>query len=269
MADNSVEKNVEIAEVPSASNVAIGRVETLNGSVEVVRANGERIMLSIGDPVYQGDVLQTGEDGAIGIVFLDETLLSIAENGKAVLDEIIFDATAQEGSMHVSLLQGVFSLVSGQIAKVDPDALVLNTPVATIGIRGTQISVDVGEGDRLNVLLMEEADGTIGEVIVANGDGLKILNQPLQEVMVTSSGAAPSDIYSVDVATALNRYGNAVTALPTSIGNANRYDVGLDDFETNAGPVEINTKTENIGEGEDSGIPHIDVYMAHSKTRKF
>jgi VCBS repeat-containing protein len=259
MADSADEKNVEIAEIPSAANVVIGRVETLNGSVEVIRANGDRVMLSIGDPVYQGDVLQTGEDGAIGIVFLDETLLSIAENGKAVLDEIIFDATAQEGSMHVSLLQGVFSLVSGQIAKVDPDALVLNTPVATIGIRGTQISVDVGEGDRLNVLLMEEADGTIGEVIVANGDGLKILNQPLQEVMVTSSGTAPSDIYNVDVATALNRYGNAVIALPTSIGNANRYDGGLDDFETNAGPVEINTKTENIEEGEDSGIPHIDV----------
>ncbi|MBT4941167.1 MAG: FecR domain-containing protein, partial [Rhodospirillaceae bacterium] len=263
MSDKSFEnlnaEAVEVAEVAAGASVVIGRVETLNGLVEIVRADGERVMLGLGDPVYQGDVIVTGSDGGVGIVFLDQTLLSIAENGKAVLDEVIYDSSEQAGSMALSLLQGVFSMVSGEIAKTDPDALVLTTPVATIGIRGTQVSIDVGEGDKLQVLLMEESDGTIGEVIVANAEGIKVLNQPLQGVMVTSGGAAPSDVYTVDVETALNTYGNALIGLPTSVGNANRYEAGLDDFNTDAGIKEINTEAGGQDTGEDSGIPHIDV----------
>ena len=77
MSDESIEEVVEVTEAPAEASIIVGRVETLNGFVEIIRANGERVSLSIGDPVYQGDVIQTGGDGAIGVVFLDETLFSM------------------------------------------------------------------------------------------------------------------------------------------------------------------------------------------------
>ncbi len=79
-----------------------------------------------------------------------------------VLDEMVYDPGTQEGSVSLSVIQGVFTFVSGEIAKTDPDAMTLDTPVATIGIRGTQLAMsfdpaDAG-GDGLKVVLMEEAE---------------------------------------------------------------------------------------------------------------
>lgn len=114
---------------------AIGQVESVTGTVTAIRANGERVELQVGDPVFQGDVMESGDDAAIGVVLADETTFSMAENGRMVLDEMVYDPGTQEGNISVSVLQGVFTFVSGQVAKVDPDAMVLKTPVATIGIR--------------------------------------------------------------------------------------------------------------------------------------
>ncbi|MEK9670883.1 MAG: hypothetical protein VW268_00080 [Rhodospirillaceae bacterium] len=44
--------------------------------------------------------------------------------------------------MNLSVVKGVFSFVSGQVAKTDPDAMKIDTPVATIGIRGTQVGIE-------------------------------------------------------------------------------------------------------------------------------
>ena len=53
----------------------------------------------------------------------------------------------------MSVVEGVFTFVSGQVAKTDPDAMTLDTPVKTIGIRGTQVGIDL-TGDEMTVVLM-------------------------------------------------------------------------------------------------------------------
>ena len=129
----------------------------------------QRVELKEGDPVYQGDMIESGDDGAIGILLADETTFSMGEGGRIVLDEMVYDPATQEGSLGLSVLEGVFTFVSGQVAKTDPDAMTLDTPVATIGIRGTQVGIDVSEDKGMNIVLMEEADGFVGEIVVANG----------------------------------------------------------------------------------------------------
>ena len=128
-----------------------------------IRANGTKVELSEGDPVFQGDILQSGAGGSLGIVLADETTFSMAENGRMVLDEMVYDPSTQEGSISMSVLQGVFTFVSGQVAKVDPDAMALKTPVATIGIRGTIVGGEVGaRGETFVVLLGPGARQRIG-----------------------------------------------------------------------------------------------------------
>ncbi|MCW9002136.1 MAG: Ig-like domain-containing protein, partial [Rhodospirillales bacterium] len=205
---------------------AIGTVSKAVGVVAVVRADGTHAELGIGDPVYQGDTLETGPDGAVGIVLADETTFSMAENGNIVLDEMVYDPSAQEGAISLSVVKGVFTFVSGQVAKTDPEAMTLHTPMATIGIRGTQAGVDLADGENLTVVLMKEADDFVGEVVIFNAYGEMILNQALQAVSVGGVGAPPSAIFMLSIDDITGMFGTSLYYLPLD-GNVSGNDYGL------------------------------------------
>lgn len=246
-------------EITSASGPAIGKIETAAGPVFVIRSDGSRAQLHIGDPVFQGDELETGPGGSVGLILLDQSIISMAENGKMVLDEAIYDAEAEAGSLQVFILQGVFTVVSGLVAKVDPDAMVIKTPVATIGIRGTQLGIDFSDGENLQVVLLEEADGFIGEAVISNGAGIQILGQRFQLTSVSGHAAAPSPVRTASETEIVANYGGALAFLPVEGTNANRYgvtaknfseakDENIFDFETRAGEGK-----ENVAGDYDSG----------------
>jgi hypothetical protein len=162
------EASQEIAQIPesitevaqAASNtVSIGKVETLNGGATATRADGSQVTLKIGDSVYQGDTVETSGDGALGLVFVDTTTFSMTQNAKMVLDEMVFDAGTSEGTMSFTVAKGVFSFVSGAIAKSQPDAMSLKTLVATIGIRGTDGAINLPDGTQLTVVIKPDAGG--------------------------------------------------------------------------------------------------------------
>ncbi|MEK7246672.1 MAG: FecR domain-containing protein, partial [Pseudomonadota bacterium] len=157
--------------IVGSDGAAIGQVQNLSGVVFAIRPDGSRVQLQVGSQVFQGDVLESGAEGAIGVILADQTTFSMGENGKMVLDEMIYDPAAQTGSVSMSVVQGVFTFVSGQVAKTDPDAMSLKTPFATIGIRGTQVGIDLTEGKPMSVVLMEEKDGFVGEVVLTNAGG--------------------------------------------------------------------------------------------------
>tara|TARA_R110000787_G_scaffold25757_5_gene72250 strand:- start:11946 stop:16268 length:4323 start_codon:yes stop_codon:yes gene_type:complete len=206
--------------VTDAAATPIGKIETLEGSVVIIRADGTRVEAVSGDSVFQGDVLETGDNGAIGIIFIDETTFSLGANGRMVLDELIYDPDTQSGSSTFSLVQGVFSFVSGSISKTGVDAMTIKTPVATIGIRGTAGSIDLPEGEQLTVVLTAEPDGSIGEITVFNSAGVQVLNSPFDATQVTGFNVPPAGTFSMTVGEFNQRFSEAVRALPApSQGN--------------------------------------------------
>ncbi|MCA1972165.1 MAG: FecR domain-containing protein [Caenispirillum sp.] len=161
---------------------AIGTVTKLTGIVFAQRADGTRVQLASGDQVFQGDIIETGSDGAVGVTFVDNTEMSLGSSGRLVLDEMIYDPDSGSGESSFSLVSGAFSFVSGQIAKSGPDAMTVKTPVATIGIRGTKGVVKVGafdtDGDgevdsQIEVALLDS-----GEIVVRAFNGVtQTINQ--------------------------------------------------------------------------------------------
>ena len=139
-------------QTPAFGMEPIGYVDTLEGSVSVFRADGMSVELEVGHPVFQGDEIMTASDSAVGLVLADQTAFSMAENGRITLDEMVYEPASQEGSIALSVGEGIFTFISGEIAKTDPEAMVIDTPVATIGIRGTQLGVDIADGETLNSL---------------------------------------------------------------------------------------------------------------------
>ena len=190
----------------------IGNIESLEGEVFAIRADGERVRLELGDQVFQGDILESGDDGKVGVLLADETTFAMGSEGRMVLDEMVCNPATQEGSVSMSVLQGVFIFVSGQVAKTDPDAMTLDTPVATIGIRGTQVGLDIRDGESFNVHLMEELGEFVGEVVVVNDGGVEVLNDANAFTQVSSFDAAPSPFSIVTVDDILTAYG--VSTLP-------------------------------------------------------
>ena len=128
---------------PAAAAAPIGEVEDLKGTVQATHIDGVSVELQEGDPVFQGDVLETAADGSIGIRFADGTTLGLDGDARMVLDEMVYNPGGDSGSMVFSLIKGAMVFVSGEIAATGPDAMMVKTPAATIGIRGTKDGVVV------------------------------------------------------------------------------------------------------------------------------
>jgi hypothetical protein len=171
----------------------IGTVNTAEGGVFATRADGMRAELNEGDPVYKGDVLETDDEGAISLTLVDSTEFALGEGTRLVLVEMVFDTQTHKGSSTFTVVQGIFTFVSGQIAKSGSDAMIVNTPVATIGTRGTKVTIKAGSEDEETVItLLQEDGGHIGEIAVANDAGTQVMNQANQTTFIQSSTIAPT-----------------------------------------------------------------------------
>jgi hypothetical protein len=192
----------------------IGRVDTITGEVTASRADGTTVTLTQGADVFMGDVVATADGSAVGLVFLDESAFSLGEDGRMVLDELIYDPVTAEGSSAFSILQGVFVFVSGDIAASNPDGMLITTPVATIGIRGTKVGGRAAqEGDYNTITLMPQqgmgADGQVidyvGTITVENWSGAVTLTSAYETTTLASVFEAPLApvVLSMDQATLL------------------------------------------------------------------
>ena len=212
--------------LPEGFDLTTAEFETSGDDLIITAEDGSQVVVEgfgAGDPVYQGDILESGPDGALGVLLADETTFSMGESGKMVLDEMIYDPGTQEGSVSLSTLQGVFTFVSGQVAKTDPDAMTLDTPVATIGIRGTQVGLEILENGEMNVVLMEEADGFVGEVVVTNDGGAQVLNSANSKTQVRSFQVQPTESVTVTQDDMIQDLATTLRHLPLVHGNQNDF----------------------------------------------
>src|SRR5262245_37153654 len=122
----------------------IGRVETLTGSASAVR-NGVAIELNVGDLIFQGDVVQTRTDSTLAIAFADGSAFTLNENARMVLNEFVYDPNSTANSALINLVQGTVSFIATQVAKTGN--MRVETPTATMGIRGTFVTVSVSSTD--------------------------------------------------------------------------------------------------------------------------
>jgi len=202
---------------PITGQVSIGRVDAVEGKVEVTRSNGITDQAALNTDIFQGDIIVTSADSSIGISFIDDSIFSIGENGRMVIDEMVYDPETQEGIFNTNIVQGVFSFVSGQIAKTGPDSMMVTTPVASIGIRGTKVAgVAAQEGSENTLsLLPETVDGQqlVGEVTVSNQGGSSVLNQMGASLSVTSSFQAPPPPVQLSQAQIQQKFGSTLTTL--------------------------------------------------------
>ena len=134
-----------------------GQIKRVDGEVSVVR-NKQAFAAKPGLAIEAKDRLITGKNGAVGFTTTDNSLVSLGPNSQLVIDQYAFNQQSQDGNIAFRFLKGTFAVVSGLLAKVQPDKAKFSTPTATIGIRGTEFIVSI----ELPAELEEEILGSEG-----------------------------------------------------------------------------------------------------------
>ena len=119
-----------------------GTLKALQGDVTLVRGT-TRTPAAAGDGVIQADSIVTGPGSAASMVLRDGTALVIGPNSQVSLARFEYESTTQKGSVLVDVLQGTIRMISGLIAKLDPDQVKVKTPTVVVGVRGTDFIVEV------------------------------------------------------------------------------------------------------------------------------
>lgn len=119
-----------------------GIVKSLDGEVLVAR-NDQVVKAEQNFRLLEGDIIQTGANGKAGLILEDDTVISLGFNSKIAIKTFVFQPNDKKLSFIASVFQGTVSFLSGQIAKLAPKQVLIETPYATIGSRGTHILIQV------------------------------------------------------------------------------------------------------------------------------
>ena len=228
---------------------SIGQVDTIEGRAFLTRLDGQNVLAEKGIKVFEGDIVETQKDANIGIKFVDETSFALGESGRMVIDTMIYDPGANTGNSSFNIVQGVFSFVSGQVAKFGEDAMTVKTPVATIGVRGTTVvGKAAAEGSSNTITLLPDSDGGIGQITVSNAAGIQLMSTPFQTTKVISAFAAPAVPTILPASQIKSLYGNISKAL-SPVGASSQQQNNDNNEEAEVASI---TPTEDEGESAPS-----------------
>ena len=162
---------------PLHANERAGMVLDREGNVTLVRQQ-RSIQVSEKDWLYENDKILTGRKSSVEIKLIDGAIVNIGELGDVYLLDLAYDPIKKDGFIDIKIATGAFRMVSGSIAKLGPDLMVLKLPTATVGIRGTGV---VGKASKVGienfVILVPDPDGHIGELVVQNTEGIVVLRK--------------------------------------------------------------------------------------------
>ena len=170
----------------AAAQEAIGTVSRIQGEASGTRG-GATQALGLNASVFLNETVSTGAAARLELTFKDNTRLTLGENAKLMLYRYVFNPAAGRGTIRFRVV-GAFRFLSGQVSKLARSDVNVTTPIAVVGIRGTEFWSGPIDDQALGVFLIE------GAVRVSNAAGAQILNRPGQGTNIVRAGAAPGPV---------------------------------------------------------------------------
>ena len=181
----------------SVFGLGIGDITEHKGSGGLTRTSGASYITELGLGIEQLDHIETA-NGRMKIQFVDETKLSLTEHSEVTITEYYYDPDPAKSKMAMNFVSGTARFATGRLGLVPKENIIINTPTATIGIRGTDFTTTVDELGRSMVILLPETECTIdgdcspsGEITVSNQGGTVTLSEAYAATMVSSYDNPP------------------------------------------------------------------------------
>lgn len=180
-----------------------GIVEQSGKAGSIVRLSGEELTANLQTDIVSFDEVET-ENGRLKIEFVDETQVSLTEHTYMEIDEYVYDPDPSKSKMALNFVQGTARFATGGLGLVPKENIQIQTPTATIGIRGTDFTTTVDELGRSLVILLpdancddkvklEEGCRPSGSITVTNDGGTVTLEEAFQAVMVSTFETPPTN----------------------------------------------------------------------------
>ena len=168
-----------------------GKIETLKGNV-MAELNGQKRTLSEGDSVYPNEMISTERKSLAEIQFIDKSNFILGPDTDFKIDQFAYNEPEKENSFSTKLVKGTFRFVTGLIARYKPDSMQVSTAVATIGIRGTEVSAEAN-ADSATIILEEPKDKNRKTAIeVSNQYGTVLIDEPGYGTEIPDANSPPS-----------------------------------------------------------------------------
>jgi hypothetical protein len=184
-------------------NAGIGTITEQVNAPPSIQRQKTTLAGAKGTQMEMNDTVNTTK-GKVGITFQDNTRVEVNENSKLLIDDFVFDPKSKDaGKLGMKVALGTVRYASGQIAHNDPSKVAINTPSATIGVRGTDFTMTVDEGGASTIILLPscppnkiikdtETECVTGKIVVSNNAGEVTLDKPFQGTKVESRTTPPS-----------------------------------------------------------------------------
>lgn len=173
----------------------VGVVAAVISDVRMVTAaNAQVHAAQVKERVSLGNKIATGRSSALQILLLDRTNFQVGANARITVDRFVYDPARSASSVGVSLTKGAFRFMSGKSTHAKPGQSSINTPVASIGIRGTIVEGVVGEdaiaiaGHEPGVPSLSGADAATASLILLRGPGAGAQGELPGAIDVTANG---------------------------------------------------------------------------------
>jgi len=180
----------------------IGDVILQEGESVVERKEGDEFSAEIDLDIFSYDTVKTGK-GKTAIEFIDETRVDVTQHSKLIIDEFIYDPSTNTGALSLKASLGTIRYASGQIAKNSKQNVKIETPTATIGVRGTDFTMTIDETGSSTIILLPSCDTNgncyVGEIDVTSDAGQVILNQAFQATVVDTPSSNPMKPVTLDI----------------------------------------------------------------------
>lgn len=194
-----------VTAVVEAAAPSVGRVARITGDQVSAQAQGAPVRkLAVGDSVVAGERIRTGAGTVLYIEFTDKARFTLGPNTEFEVEQYL------EEAFHTKIFKGAFRFVSGLIAKRQPKSMLVNVPVATIGIRGTQVEGEVTERQEKDgktvdasarIALLEPEGSDPNAIIVQNKFGSVVIDQPGFGTVIPDEKSPPSPVQRMQLRT--------------------------------------------------------------------
>jgi hypothetical protein len=134
---------------PAVALEASGKAIAVLRNAAASGPGGDRALETQG-AVYAGDVIKTDRRGTAQILFADNTKMVVGPNAQVTVDRFIYQGSSQASTFAINAVRGSFRFITGVSAK---NVYSIDTPTATIGVRGTAFDGHVAEDGTTTVAM--------------------------------------------------------------------------------------------------------------------
>ncbi len=120
----------------------IGKIRTIEGNVTILR-DGKEIVGRLGFNLNEKDEIITFQKSSCGIVFKDNTMITLDEKTRYVVSSYQYDPKNSKYELKGEVKSGKILFNSGKIPKIASNNVGIKTPTAIIGVKGTKFIVEV------------------------------------------------------------------------------------------------------------------------------